>query len=260
MNYTTHYAFKKPDYSDQYDLADWNFNSDKLDDELSRIDTALTNEISNREDAIDHEVGVREDAIDAVTDRIDDIEDGTTTVGKATKAYQDEDGTNIKTGYQKKALRTSWQSTPDNTHYPSEKLVKDSLDGKAASSHTHTVGQITNLQSLLEQKLGFAYKTQSATVSGSQESPTRVNINTLIQDIFTILSMNLTSDGYNERYASIYLPSGGNYCVIDGLNADVSGVAHQVVRVQAGGTQLGVFTTPSDRTTKQVNFVIIKLS
>ena len=24
---------------------------------------------------------------------------------------------------------TSWQSTPDNTHYPSEKLVKDSIDG-----------------------------------------------------------------------------------------------------------------------------------
>ena len=34
--------------------------------------------------------------------------------------------------------RTSWQSTPDDTHYPSEKLVKDSLDGKQAtidSSH-----------------------------------------------------------------------------------------------------------------------------
>ena len=27
-------------------------------------------------------------------------------------------------------LRTSWQTTPDDTHFPSEKLVKDSLDGK----------------------------------------------------------------------------------------------------------------------------------
>lgn len=27
-------------------------------------------------------------------------------------------------------LRTSFQSTPDDTHYPSEKLVKDNLDGK----------------------------------------------------------------------------------------------------------------------------------
>ena len=35
-----------------------------------------------------------------------------------------------------------WSSTPSNTYYPSEKLVKSALDGKAASSHTH--GNITN--------------------------------------------------------------------------------------------------------------------
>lgn len=32
--------------------------------------------------------------------------------------------------YQENKLVSSWQSTPDNDHYPSEKLVKDSLDGK----------------------------------------------------------------------------------------------------------------------------------
>ena len=37
---------------------------------------------------------------------------------------------------------TSWSSTPNDTHYPSEKLVKDSLDGKASSTHAH--GNITN--------------------------------------------------------------------------------------------------------------------
>ena len=42
---------------------------------------------------------------------------------------------------------TSWQSTPDNTHYPSEKLVKDGLDGKANSSHTHSKSQITDFPS-----------------------------------------------------------------------------------------------------------------
>jgi len=39
---------------------------------------------------------------------------------------------------------TSWQSTPDNTHYPSEKLVKDSINAKASavalSSHTGNTG------------------------------------------------------------------------------------------------------------------------
>lgn len=32
---------------------------------------------------------------------------------------------------------TSWSATVNNTHYPSEKLVKDSLDTKSDTSHTH---------------------------------------------------------------------------------------------------------------------------
>ena len=79
-------------------------------------------------DEIDDEVSSRQSVCDALEDAIDDIVDGTTTVKKA---YQDKDGNNIDTTYQKTTDRVnSWQSTPDNTHYPSEKLVKDSLDGK----------------------------------------------------------------------------------------------------------------------------------
>lgn len=33
---------------------------------------------------------------------------------------------------------TSWSSTTTDAHYPSEKLVKSALDGKANSSHTHS--------------------------------------------------------------------------------------------------------------------------
>lgn len=36
-------------------------------------------------------------------------------------------------------LVTAWGGTPSDTKYPSEKLVKTALDGKAFSSHTHTV-------------------------------------------------------------------------------------------------------------------------
>lgn len=32
---------------------------------------------------------------------------------------------------------TTWSNTPSNDNYPSEKLVKDSLDGKANLSHNH---------------------------------------------------------------------------------------------------------------------------
>ena len=44
---------------------------------------------------------------------------------------------------------TSWSKTPSNTKYPSEKLVKDSLDGKANSNHTHTKSQITDFPTSL---------------------------------------------------------------------------------------------------------------
>ena len=37
---------------------------------------------------------------------------------------------------------TAWSKTTTDAHYPSEKLVKSSLDGKASSTHTH--GNITN--------------------------------------------------------------------------------------------------------------------
>ena len=62
---------------------------------------------------------------------------------------------------------TAWQSTPDNTHYPSEKLVKDSIDGKqdpitfdgtynASTNKAATVSTVTtavnNLGSVKEDK------------------------------------------------------------------------------------------------------------
>lgn len=43
---------------------------------------------------------------------------------------------------------TSWHHTPNDYSYPSEKLVKDSLDGKADTSHSHTTSDITNFPSL----------------------------------------------------------------------------------------------------------------
>jgi hypothetical protein len=42
--------------------------------------------------------------------------------------------------------RTSFQATPDDTHYASEKLVKDSLDGKAATNAS-TTGSANSLKS-----------------------------------------------------------------------------------------------------------------
>lgn len=44
---------------------------------------------------------------------------------------------------------TSFQSTPDNIHYPAEKLVKDSLDGKQATLVSGTNIKTINNQSIL---------------------------------------------------------------------------------------------------------------
>ena len=42
-------------------------------------------------------------------------------------------------------VKTSWASTPSDSDIPSEKLVKDSLDNKSNTGHTHTTTDITNL-------------------------------------------------------------------------------------------------------------------
>ena len=37
---------------------------------------------------------------------------------------------------------TAWSSTTNNSNYPGEKLVKDSLDGKAPTKHQSTDGSV----------------------------------------------------------------------------------------------------------------------
>lgn len=55
---------------------------------------------------------------------------------------------NISVGGSSVDIVTSWSSTTSDSKVPSEKLVKDSLDGKANSSHTHTKNQITDFPTL----------------------------------------------------------------------------------------------------------------
>ena len=70
--------------------------------------------------------------------------DGTNVQVKVTEADGKITSVNITTDKteDKNNKVKSWSSTTTDTHYPSEKLVKDSLDGKASSTHSH--GNITN--------------------------------------------------------------------------------------------------------------------
>ena len=55
---------------------------------------------------------------------------------------------NISVGGSSVDIVTTWSSTTSDSKVPSEKLAKDSLDGKANSSHTHTKSQITDFPTL----------------------------------------------------------------------------------------------------------------
>ena len=135
MTESTYLKMNKPEYSDQYDLQHWNENTDIVDGAYNRI-----------------------------------VNTGETVVKKA---QQDESGNNIKSTYATKTelstteseINTSlgqkevtankvsaWQATPDNTHYPTEKLVKDGLNGKSNVGHIHNISDVTNLQSSLNGK------------------------------------------------------------------------------------------------------------
>lgn len=55
---------------------------------------------------------------------------------------------NISSKEDKSNKVSSWSNPTADTHYPSEKLVKDSLDGKANSTHNHTKSQITDFPTI----------------------------------------------------------------------------------------------------------------
>lgn len=69
-------------------------------------------------------------------------------------------------------LVTTWQATPDDTRYPSEKLVKDNLDGKANSSHTHAIADVSGLQDALDGKMDAGTIDTSNLVSKSGDTMT----------------------------------------------------------------------------------------
>ena len=47
---------------------------------------------------------------------------------------------------------TEWESTLSDEKVPSEKLTKNTLDGKANTTHSHSISDVTNLQSSLNAK------------------------------------------------------------------------------------------------------------
>lgn len=94
-----------------------------LQSTVAQLGTGLA-QLKQKVDAIDGNVTQN-------TSDIADIESGATTVGKATS---DADGNNIANTYQTKSnLTTGWGKVLSDTKYPSERLVKTTIDGIIAS-------------------------------------------------------------------------------------------------------------------------------
>lgn len=163
MQYTTNYSLNKPNYSDQYDLRHWNDNMDLIDAQMKNEETARIQSDTTLQVHIDEEALARQNADTTlqsnitseantraandttiqnnlnseVTARTNADTQIRTDLGNgnlvADKANKDKDGNQIDTTYQKKSYKvSSWSSTPDNDNYPTEKLVKDNLDGKVS--------------------------------------------------------------------------------------------------------------------------------
>ena len=67
---------------------------------------------------------------------------------------------------------TEWESTLSDEKVPSEKLVKNTLDTKANSTHSHSISDVTNLQTALD---GKASSTHNHSISDVTNLQTTLN-------------------------------------------------------------------------------------
>lgn len=114
-----------------------------------------------------------------------------------------------------------------STNPVQNKVVKAALDGKAASSHTHTIAQITNLQSTLDGKAASGHTHNyagSSSAGGAATSAAKVNVTTL------------TSQNLNDYRTpgTFFAAGGGNTCTNKPSGVDNFGM---FVIQSAGGWQ-----------------------
>ena len=76
--------------------------------------------------------------------------------------YQVTDGSDASV-----TIVSSWNSTTSDSKVPSEKLTKDSLDAKANTGHTHTISDVTNLQTNLNGKINTSDIANNLTTTSS---------------------------------------------------------------------------------------------
>lgn len=140
---------------------------------------------------------------------------------------------------------TSWSSTTTDAHYPSEKLVKAGLDGKANSSHTHddryyTESEVNNLLANKQNKIKYEEKVVKTDIS------TTYTIASMAVGELKMLLIDLQCAHPNDADEhKIIFPSGGTYKITGTILGYIngSGSSHSTKRIYTGGT---VLTSRSD--------------
>lgn len=91
---------------------------------------------------------------------------------------------------------TNWSSTPSDSNYPSEKLVKNSLDGKASSSHTHSATEVTDANANNYTHIGTL-------TSGASQQAINSAIDTALSSLSSINAIVICGDISNRPTASV---------------------------------------------------------
>ena len=86
-------------------------------------------------------------------------------------------------------IQTSWGSTTSDSKVPSEKLTKSSLDAKADTSHTHSISDVTNLQTTLDGKASTSHNHSISDVTNLQTTLNgKINTSDIANNLTTTAS------------------------------------------------------------------------
>lgn len=125
---------------------------------------------------------------------------------------------------------TAWGSTPSDTKYPSEKLVKDSLDAKVSAREENVASVQALIQSVRAKpggSVGSAYLTSASTVSG-------FSIPSAWYNYIWVPHRNGSASSDNQKYGTLILTPLTNtpdVYVIEGANLTTSSPTYRAVKL-----------------------------
>lgn len=202
--------------------------------------------------------------VESITSRIDAMDATVGSTGGTNVSATITEANGVITGFtfntdnteNKNNKVSSWQTTPDNTHYPTEKLVKDALDGKATSAQgakadtavqSVTINGGSNLKSGTGVNLPLATTSTDGVMSSADKTKlegiaTGAEVN---QNAFSNIKVGSTTIEADTKTDTLTL-SAGNYITLtpDATNDKITIASNLTSKAAAsGGTDVSLVTT-----------------